>query len=72
MFHVQRTRRKNLTGVRSRLATALVRQQTVLQHMVLESPAEIVVIFEDYDEDELERMYALTQRGVKSDNSEIP
>ena len=40
--------------------------------MVLESPAEIVVIFEDYDEDELERMYALTQRGVKSDNSEIP
>jgi hypothetical protein len=72
MLGVQRTRRKNLTRVLSRLAAALIQQQTILQHMVVESPAEIVVIFEDYEEDELERMYALTQCGVKSDNSEIP
>jgi hypothetical protein len=72
LLGVPRTRRRNLTLVLSRLAMALVRQQTVLQHMTVESDTEIKVIFENYDEDELERMYALTQCGVKSDNSEIP
>lgn len=72
MLGVQRTPRKNLTLVLSRLAMALSRQQTLLHRMGAESGVEIAVILEDYDEAELERMYALTQGGVESDNSEIP